>query len=94
LKNPLRVRRKGKAQEGQHFIRVTKLTVVEFVEKRTKVEAFENWKFFQVWEGVCKLRRAKQPSDRRRKEIWTIGFHVQEAHRKNGSEPLDLERST
>jgi hypothetical protein len=64
LKNPLRVRRKGKSQEGYHFIRAEKLTVVEFAEKRTKVEAFENWKFFQVWEeGVRKLKRAQQPSD-------------------------------
>jgi hypothetical protein len=48
--------------------------------KETKVEAFENLKFFQVWEeSAQKLRREQQqPSDRLEKKIWTIGFHVQE----------------
>jgi hypothetical protein len=35
-----------------------RLKAEELAEKKTKVEVFEKYEFFQVWEeGVCKLRR-------------------------------------
>jgi hypothetical protein len=54
-------------------------------EKRNKGRRpLRTWKFFQVWEKVHrKLRRAQQPSDQRRREIWTIDFHVQEELRRS-----------
>jgi hypothetical protein len=53
--------------------------------------------FFQVQEESAQAQEgAQQPSDRLEKEIWTIGFYVQEeklrrSTQKNGSRPLDLE---
>ena len=47
-------------------------------EKQAKVETFEDLEFFQGREErVQSQERAQQPSDRRQKEIWTVGFHVQ-----------------
>jgi hypothetical protein len=45
---------------GTSFICAAKLKVKEFTERRrTKVEAFENWRFFQVSEeSAQKLRRS------------------------------------
>jgi hypothetical protein len=50
-------------------------------ERRTKVEAFEHWKFFQVLEeSAPKLRRSNSCRRMKSEEIWTIeGFHIQEA---------------
>jgi hypothetical protein len=51
MKNSLEEFRVPKAQEGQHCLRAVNLKVKEFTERReAKVEAFENWKFFQVSE--------------------------------------------
>jgi hypothetical protein len=43
--------------------------------------AFE---ILQVGKKVCKLRREQQPSDRlEKREIWTVGFYVQEELRRS-----------
>jgi hypothetical protein len=57
VENPLRIQRQ--AQEGQRCIRAARLEVKELAEEQTKVEAFGNLNFFQVWEEVRrKLRRS------------------------------------
>jgi hypothetical protein len=51
-------------------------------EKQAKVETFEDLEFFQGQEERVKAQEgAQQSSDRRQKEIWTIGFHIQGATR-------------
>jgi hypothetical protein len=81
LKNSLEEFRVPKAQEVQCCIRAPKLKVKEFTKKRES----KGRRPLRVGNSSKsgkkvrrKLRRAQQPSDRRRKYIWTIDFHVQE----------------
>ena len=47
-------------------------------EKQAIVETFEDLEFFQGREESVQAQEgAHQPSDRWKKEIWTVGFHIQ-----------------
>jgi hypothetical protein len=89
-KNPLRIRSsQSSGGTTSRRTRAAKLRVKEFAERRgAKVEAFGFWKFFQVWEeSAQKLRR--EHNSRQigwRKEIWTVGFYVQEGAQEKRTE--------
>jgi hypothetical protein len=78
---------KIKAQEGQRFHTRSEAQVegVRRERREAKVEAFENLKFFQVWEeSAGSSGGAAQPVVRSAgEEIWTVDFYVQEELRRS-----------
>jgi hypothetical protein len=98
-KNPLRIRKEqssgGTTFQGERAAR-TQGRGVRREKRRTKVEAFENWKFFQVLGRKCASSGGSTAAIRSagEKKIWTVGFYVQEgaggAHRGGDRQSSDL----
>jgi hypothetical protein len=78
-KNPLRIQSKSSGGTTFLYAQRSSSKGVRRERKKTKVEAFENLKFFQVWEeSAQKLRRSTTVGSAGERDLdrW---FHVQEA---------------
>jgi hypothetical protein len=99
-KNPSRVRKEKKDQEGQRLYMHSMTHSRRVRGDKAKVEAFGNVKFFQVWEdSTTTQEERRQPSDQPKEEIWTIEFILpegasEEARRRGERHPSDLTRKS